>query len=158
MLTLVPAFQRQLGQYVNEADTESKLAAYLADAVQALMFRWDRSYSVTWEEPLTFTVEPDIAQKDIRPIVLMASIIYKMANTALAAFQDGDFSYNPHKGPANTLEIDRTELLNYLGKVRLAGPTSAPLNGYGFAWSGESYSNLIVGGWISDGWLRTWGV
>lgn len=151
LLTLVPSLQRQLGQYVREDDTESPLAAYLADAVQALMFRWDREYSVTLVEPLTFTVTPDIAQKDYRPIILMASIIYKMAHAPLAAFQDGDFSYNPHKGPANTLEIDRAELISYLGKIRLAKPMTGPLRGYGFAFSSESYSQFLAGGWIT-GW------
>ena len=149
LLDIVPAFQRQLGGYVNTDDTESKLAAYLADAIQALMFRWERDYTITWTAPETYEVTPDIAEKDIRPIILMGSIIYKMGNTATVSFTDGDFSYNPHKGASNTLEIDRNELLSYLGTVRLAKPVASPLRGYAYVFNSESYYAFLVGGWIT---------
>ena len=152
LLTLVPAFRRQIGKYADTAQPDSELAAYLADATQALMLRWDRDYSVTLVDPLTFTVSPDIAQRDIRPIVLMGSIIYKAASGALASYQDGDFSYNPLKGASNTIELDRNELLSYLGSaVRLAPASSSPLMGYAFVFNREAYYNFLWGGWITDG-------
>jgi len=153
LLEIEPALRRQLRLYVAEDDTESKLAAYLADGVQALMYRWDRTYSVSKTGVETYLVDPDIEQKDIRPIVLMASIIYKMANSPLAAFQDGDFSYNPHKGAASALEIDRDELKNYIGAVRLAKAVSGPLMGYGYVFNTESYARWLAGGWIMGGWV-----
>ena len=155
LLDLVPAFQRQLGRYAAASETESQLAAYIADATQALMMRWDRDYEVTFTEPLTFTVDPDIAQKDIRPIILMASIIYKSASASgLAAYTDGDFSYVPLKGAANPIELDRTELLTYLGKApRLAPAVSAPLRGFAFAFNKEAYTLFLSGGWITDGFI-----
>ena len=152
LLDLVPPFQRQLGRYIDKNLTESQLAAYVADGVQALMMRWDRDYAVTFTDPLTFEVGPDIVEKDIRPIVLMASIIYKASTVPLAAYQDGDFSFAPLRGTANPIEFDRQELMLYLGKtVRLAKARSAPLRGYAYAFSKESYSILWSGGWITDG-------
>lgn len=144
LLELVPAFRRQIGLYINEEDTDSKLAAYLADAVQALMFRWERTYSITFTPPHTYIVEEDIAEKDYRPIVLAASIIYKGATQTLAAFQDGDFSYNPRRGTANTIDLDREELNSYLPSgVRLARPVTAPLRGYANVFNRESYIWLL---------------
>lgn len=152
LLDLVPAFQRQVGKYTDSEGTESLYAAYLADAVQALMFRWERGYLVEFISPQTYLVDPTIEQKDYRPIILMASIIYKAANVPLAAFQDGDFSYNPLKGISNPLEIDRAELLLYLGSsVKLAKAVSVPLWGYGYAFNREGYNRFISGGWITDG-------
>lgn len=152
LLDLVPAFRRQLGTYASRSKADSELAAYLADAVQALMLRWDRDYSVTFVEPLTFTVDPNIEQRDIRPIVLMASIIYKASSGALASVQDGDFSYNPLKGAANTISLDRDELLSYLGSaLKLASARSAPLMGYAYVFNRESYMSFLWGGWITDG-------
>lgn len=153
LLDLVPSFERQLRKYKNADDTESTFAAYLADAVQALMLRWDREYIVTYITPLTFTVDPDIAQSDYRPIILMASIIYKSALAAgLAAITDGDFSYVPLKGAANPIDLDRKELLTYLSdKPRLVAAQSAPLRGYAFVFNKESYNFFLSGGWITDG-------
>lgn len=154
LLSLVPAFQRQVGQYIAPDDTESTYAAYLADAVQALMFRWDREYLVEFTEPMTYVVAPDIAQKDFRPIILMASIIYKMANVQLASFQDGDFSYSPLKGTSNPLEIDRNELILYLGSsIRLAKAVAVPMRGFAYVFNREAYSYILSGGWITDGFI-----
>lgn len=153
LLDLVPAFQRHLGRYKNSEDTESTLAAYLADAIQALMLRWDRDYVITPEGALTFLVEPTVVPQDNRPIILMASIIYKTAQgSGLAAYIDGDFSYNPLKGTSNPISLDREELLGYLGKApRLAQAVSAPLRGYAYAFNKESYVQFLAGGWITDG-------
>lgn len=152
LLELVPALERQLGVYGANSDlVPAQYSAYLADAVQALMFKWDREYQVEQVAENSYVVTPDIAQKDIRPIILMASIIFKMGNVTMASFQDGDFSYNPFKGAANTLEIDRSELIGYLGKIRLAKPSTGPLRGFAAVWSTESYMSLLVGGWIEYG-------
>lgn len=152
LLVLVPAFERQLGMYKRAQDTESKLAAYLADAVQALMIRWDRTYQVEHIAPYTFITDPDIAQKDVRPIVLMASIIYKAAFSLAASFQDGDFSWNPSKGTTNTIEVDKVELQNYLGaSLRLAKPVAAPLRGFAAVGNAEAYAAFLTGGWIDYG-------
>lgn len=147
-LELVPAFSRQIKVYNqgNSSLTESGLAGYIADAVQALMFRWDRTYTVTFTSPQTYVITPDIEQKDIRPIILMASIIYKMGSLGLVAFTDGDFSYNPRSGAGSSLEIDRSELLSYIPKARLATPAVLPLRGYAAVWNPESYDwmNALV--------------
>lgn len=148
MLDLVPAVQRNLKGYIRKDDTESTLAAYLADGVQALMYRWDRTYSVAFTAPQTYVVAPDIAERDIRPIILMASIIYRMGNVANAAYVDGDFSYTPHRG-ITPLDIDREELLSYIGKVRLSRAVVGPMRGYGFVFNTESYRLFLAGGWIT---------
>lgn len=156
LLDLVPAFQRQLGRYARSTDTESQLAAYLADATQALMLRWERDYAVTFVEPLTFTVDPDIAQQDNRPLILMGSIIYKSSMGAgLAAYIDGDFSYSPLKGIANNpIQLDKEELLAYIGNTpRLAQPSTAPLRGYAYAFNREAYTLFLSGGWVTDGYI-----
>lgn len=155
LLDIVPVLQRHLRKYQNPNDTESTFAAYLADAVQALMLQWDRDYVVTFTDPMTFTVDPDIAQADIRPIVLMASIIYKTSlGSGLAAYTDGDFSFVPIRGQVNPISLDRQDLLdNYLGggKPRLVKAQSAPLRGYAFAFNKESYNLFLSGGWVTDG-------
>lgn len=153
LLELVPALDRQLRKYKDASDTESAFAAYIADAVQALMLRWDRTYSVTFSAPMTYSVDPDVAQQDIRPIILMASIIYKTAlGSGLAAYTDGDFSYVPLKGAANPIDIDRKELLTYLGdKPRLIQAQSAPLRGFAYAFNKEAYGVFLSGGWVTDG-------
>lgn len=153
MLDLVPAFRRQLGSYVSEDHTDSKLAAYIADATQALMYRWDREYTLVFTPPQTYVVTPDIADKDIRPLILMSSIIYKMGNIATVSFTDGDFSYNPHRGASSSLAIDRNELLLYIGVARLAKAVSAPLRGYAYVGNADSYAQFLAGGWITGGWF-----
>ncbi len=139
-LELVPAFSRQIRVHNRgtSALTESGLAGYIADAVQALMYRWEKTYSVEFISPMTYIISPDIEEKDIRPIVLMASIIYKMGAMNYASFQDGDFSYNP-KGNQSSLDLDRTELLTYIPSVRLAKPTVGRLFGYKSIWNPEGY-------------------
>jgi hypothetical protein len=139
-LELVPAFRRQIGVYSQgQNHSDSVLAGYIADAVQALMYRWDKEYSVEFISPATYHIEPDIEQKDIRPIVLMASIIYKMGTIGLVAFTDGDFSYNPHKGSGSAMEADRLELLNYVPKIRLAAPSVGTFMGFNNWFNPESY-------------------
>lgn len=139
-LDLVPAFSRQIRAYNrgNSGLTDSGLAGYIADAVQALMYRWDKTYSVTFTSPMTYNITPDIEEKDIRPIILMASIIYKMGSVSLVSFSDGDFSYNP-RGGLSSLELDRTELLAYLPAVRLAKPTVGTLYGFKSIFNPENY-------------------
>jgi hypothetical protein len=64
MLDLVPQFRRHVHQYLNDDETDSEIAAYLSDSVEALAFRWSRTYEITFTAPLTFEVTPDIAPKD----------------------------------------------------------------------------------------------
>lgn len=144
LLELVPAFKRHLGHYQDTSkDTDSNLAAYLADAVEALQFRWSRVYVVSTIMPNTYTVEPVIASKDKRPIILMASIIYKMGNLQLAGFRDQDFSYDPQQGRQNPIQVDVEELARFLPIYRLAKAVTAPLRGYNNVINPESYSALL---------------
>lgn len=146
VLELVPAFRRQIGVYTQgQNHTDSVLAGYIADAVQALMFKWNRDYSVTFISPATYTVEPDVAQKDIRPIILMASIIYKMGTVGLVSFTDGDFSYNPHKGSGNAIDADRQELLGYIPSIQLARPSVGRFIGFNNWFNPESYIWAALG-------------
>lgn len=144
MLDLVPALRRHISNYIETDETDSELAAYLADGVEALAFRWDRTYQITHIPPMTFTVSPDIAAKDKRPIILMASIIYKMGNLQLAGFRDGDFSYDPQQGRQNPTQMDIEELARFLPIYRLAKPATAPLRGYNSAVNPESYRWLAI--------------
>ena len=140
-LDLVPAFRRQIGIYTQgQNNTDSALAGYISDAVQALMLRWDRGYSIDFISPQTYHVTPDVEQSDIRPIILMASIIYKMGTIGLVSFTDGDFSYNPHKGTGNAIDSDREELLGYIPSgVRLAIPSVGAFLGFDNWINPESY-------------------
>jgi hypothetical protein len=144
LLGLVPSFKRQLGMYQSAKDTDSTLAAYLADATEALQFRWSRTYVISFIAPNSYSVDPTIVSKDKRPIILMASIIYKMGNISLASFRDQDFSYDP-KGSQNPIQGDITELATYLPKYRLAKAVTAPLHGFNNMFSSESYNRLIYG-------------
>jgi hypothetical protein len=144
MLDLVPALRRHLSNYIETDESDSELAAYLADGVEALAFRWDRSYVITHIPPLTFTVEPTIESKDKRPIILMASIIYKMGNLQLAGFKDGDFSYDPQQGRQNPTQMDIEELARFLPIYRLAKAKSAPLRGFNNVINPESYQWLAL--------------
>lgn len=139
-LELVPAFQRQIRVYNTgaSATTESGLAGYIADGVQALLYRWDKTYSVALTSPMTYVISPVILEKDIRPIILMASIIYKSGSLGLVSFSDGDFSYHGATA-AKALELDRAELLSYIPATRLAKPTIGPLFGYRAIWNPENY-------------------
>lgn len=140
-LDLVPAFRRQIGVYTQgQNHTDSHLAGYISDAVQALMLRWNRGYTVDFISPMTYNISPDIEQSDIRPIILMASIIYKMGTIGLVSFTDGDFSYNPHKGSSSAIESDRLELLSYIpAGVRLATPSVGRFLGFDNWVNPESY-------------------
>lgn len=145
LLELVPSFKRQLNQYIKADDTDSKLAAYLADAIDAMNWRWIRTYEVTTISPYTFTVSPTIVSKDRRPIILMASIIYKGSNVDLSRFSDGDFAYDPQQGKNNPLAVDIAELdkLLPLG-ARLFKASSSPLRGFSNGYNPESYSWLAI--------------
>lgn len=142
-LTLVPAFRRQIGVYTQGTTTsDSALAGYIADAVQALLPRWDRGYDIEFISPMTYHITPDLENKDIRPIILMASIIYKMGSVGMISFTDGDFSWNPNKGSDNTIDMDRQELLSYIPKVQLAGATAGQFLGFKSVYNPESYNWL----------------
>lgn len=144
LLDLVPAYKRHLRQYVQAQDTDSNLAAYLADAIDALNWRWSRDYEVTIIQPNTYSVEPEITAKDKRPLILMASIIYKTGNIDLASFKDGDFAYDPQQGRQNPLAMDILELdkLLPLANHRLGLAKSSPLRGFSNAYNPESYAYL----------------
>lgn len=144
LLDLVPALRRHISNYLDDDEVDGELAAYLADAVEALQFRWDRTYAITTIEPMTFTVDPDIASKDKRPIILMASIIYKMGKLQLAGFRDQDFSYDPQQGRQNPIQMDVEELARFLPIYRLAKPSTAPLRGYNSLVNPESYRWLAL--------------
>jgi hypothetical protein len=136
LLDLVPALERHLRQYKKKDDTASVLAAYLADGIQALEYRWDRTYAVAYIAPATYSVSPDIASKDLRTIILMASIIYKSGNVGQASFTDGDFSYNPVR---STIMPDITEIRERLPAVRLAQGRTAPMRGFNNIFNRENY-------------------
>lgn len=148
LLDLVPAFRRQLNQYVNSSHTDSTLAAYLADAIDALNWRWVRTYEVDFTPPNSYAVEPTVTAKDKRPIILMASIIYKGAYVDLAKFSDGDFAYDPAQGRFNPLAIDLDELNKILPSTpRLFAASTAPLRGFSNGFNPESYhwlSSVVV--------------
>lgn len=147
LLDLVPAMDRHMRTYRQEGDTDSKLAGYLADAVDALSYFWGRTYQVTFTSPSTYVVAPDILAKDKRPLVLMASIIYKMGNINIAAFSDGDFSYNPFPRGKDTssIALDVNELERYFTmKPALAHASTVPLRGFGNVFNRESYDWTAV--------------
>lgn len=139
LLDLVPAYQRQLRQHVVESHTDSTLAAYLADAVEALNWRWERTYAITYIAPSTYLVTPDITPKDKRAVVLMASIIYKSGNQSIASFRDGDFAYDPNVYFRNPVESELNELNQILPPYRLAKAKTAPMRGTNNIYNPEHY-------------------
>lgn len=139
LLDLVPALRRHIKNYIEADEIDAELAAYLADAIEALQFRWDRTYAITFTPPLTFEVSPDIASKDKRPIILMAAIIYKMGTLQLAGFKDQDFSYDPQQGRQNPIQMDIEELARFLPIYRLAKPMTGPMRGFNTLVNPESY-------------------
>jgi hypothetical protein len=144
LLELTPALKRHLKQWVKVQDTDSILAAYLADGIEALAWRWERTYVISVTQPNTYTVLPDIAVRDKRPIILMASIIYKTGNVELAGFRDGDFAYDPQQGRANPILTDVAELDKMLPlKPNLAHAISSPMRGFANALNPESYARLV---------------
>jgi hypothetical protein len=143
LLDLVPAMDRHLRQYRKAQDTDSKIAAYLADGIEALNYRWDRDYVISIIAPETYSVSPDIAPKDKRPIILMASIIYKMGNYSLARFTDGDFSYDPQNAwRTNPIQFDIDELKKILPEARekLSAGSTAPMRGFNNIYNPEGYN------------------
>lgn len=141
LLDLVPPLRRQIRQYIS-ADTDSTLAGYIADAVDALNWRWNRSYEITTIAPNSYTVDPNISAKDKRPIILMAGIIYKMGTTSLASFKDGDFAYDPLPSRRTDPFInDLAELKDLLPSYpTLVSGFTAPLRGYQAIWNKENYN------------------
>jgi hypothetical protein len=152
LLDLVPAFARHLRQYRKPDDTDSVLAGYLADGIQALEYRWDRSHVIEFTSPATYHVSPDVADGDIRTVVLMASIIYKMGNYSLARFTDGDFSYDPQNAwRTNPITFDVLELKERLPATQLAVGRTAPMRGFNNWFNGESYDHYgYIWGVIGD--------
>jgi len=145
LLELVPSFKRHLRQYIREDDTDSTLAAYLADAIVALAWRWERTYVITTTSPNSYAVAPNLVTKDYRPIILMGSIIYKTGTTSLAAYRDGDFAYDPVQGRINPIALDITELDKMLPMgTKLAQGFTSPMRGYAAVYSPETY-NVFIG-------------
>lgn len=146
MLDLVPSLDRQLKQYREEDHTDSTLAGYLADAVEALNFRWSREYVVTSPSANNYIVSPDIDPRDKRPVVLMASIIYLMGNWAQAYKRDGDFAFDPRTINAgiNPIVLQTKELGDMIPSQRLASARTAALRGFNNIWNRESYDWMEV--------------
>lgn len=150
LLDLVPAFKRHLRQYKKSEDTDSVLAGYLADGIEALQYRWDREYEITFVAPQTYSVDPDIATGDKRTVILMAAIIYKMGNYSLARFTDGDFSYDPQNAwRTNPITFDINELKERLPATQLATGRTAPMRGFNNWYNRETYAciDFIFGDW-----------
>ena len=141
-LDLVPAFRRQVGVYTRGTNTsDSALAGYIADAVQGLTSMWGggQEYEIEFISPQTYTITPDVAAKDIRPIILMAAIIYKMGSISILSYVDGDFSWNT-RGSLGTqlIESERKELLGYV-PVKLAKAAAGQFFGFKSIFNPESY-------------------
>jgi hypothetical protein len=148
LLDLVPMLERHLRQYKKKTDTASTLAGYIADGIQALEYRWGRTYTITYVAPATYSVSPDIISADIRPVILMASIIYKMGNYSLARFTDGDFSYDPQNSwRSNPITFDIEELKQILPTQtagKLATGRTAPMRGFNNIYNSESYNWMAI--------------
>lgn len=145
LLELVPAFERHLRQYKKSTDTASILAGYLADGVEALQYRWDRLYAITYIAPESYSVTPDIESKDKRTVILMAAIIYKMGNYSLARFTDGDFSYDPQNAwRTNPITFDINELKTRLPETQLATGRTAPMRGFNNIYNRENYDWVAI--------------
>lgn len=144
LLDLVPSLDRQLRQYRSASDTDSTLAAYLADAIEALSYRWVRDYTIDVTAPNTYHVDPDVVARDKRPIIVQAAIIYKMGNSAFTSFKDGDFAWNPQQGRTNPLAVEMAELDKMIPPVpRLAAAITAPMRGYSNIFNPESYRFIL---------------
>lgn len=145
LLDLVPAFSRHLRQYVQASDTDSTLAAYLGDGIIALSWRWTRDYTVTTIAPNSYSVDPDVEMSDLRPIILMASIIYKMGTASLASYRDGDFAFDPVQGRTNPIALDITELDKIIPvrAAALAQGFTAPMRGFNNIYNPETYRFLL---------------
>jgi len=153
-LELVPAFRRQTGVYIRGTNTsDSVLAGYIADAVQGLTTMWapDKVYDVTFTSPATYNITPDITPGDIRPVILMASIIYKMGNISIMSYVDGDFSWNT-RGSLGTqlIENERKELLGYI-PVILARAVVGQFMGYKAIYNPENVNWGDIMGYVWNG-------
>lgn len=147
-LELVPAFRRQISVYTKGATTtDSALAGYIFDALQALMPRWDRTYELQFISPATYLITPDIAPQDIRAIILMASIIYKSGSLSAVSFTDGDFSWNA-RGVNGAILADRDELLLYIPRIRLAQPIVGQFLGFNSIFNPEGYRWQDASWWV----------
>lgn len=137
----MPPFKRHLRQYLQEDDTDSTLAAYLGDGIIALSWRWTRDYAITTIQPNTYLAEPAVVMTDLRPIILMSSIIYKMGNSSLASYRDGDFAFDPVQGRTNPIALDIAELNLVIPprKVPLAQAIRAPMRGFNNIYNDETY-------------------
>lgn len=146
LLDIVPSYRRYLRTYIQDQDTDSTLAAYLADSIDALAWRWERTYEITFTAPNTYSVSPDLTPKDKRPVILMAAILYKSGNIELASFRDGDFAWDPQQGRNNPLATDIAELdkLLPIPTKRLGLARSAPLRGFSNGYNPESYEWLVA--------------
>jgi len=145
LLDLVPILERHLRQYKKKTDTVSTFAGYIADGIQALEYRWSRTYTITYVAPATYSVSPDVVSADIRPIILMSSIIYKMGNYSLASFTDGDFSYNPQRTSPVTPEVEELRgILPTKTAGTLATGRTAPMRGFNNIYNNESYNWMAV--------------
>lgn len=145
LLEFVPSFRRQLRTYLREQDTDSTLAAYIADGVEALAWRWARDYQITTIQPNTYMVNPDIALKDKRAIMLMAGLLYKNGNMSLISFRDGDFAYDPIQGRTNPLAHDIAELDKILPPTtKLVRGFTTPIRGYANIYNPESYNWFLM--------------
>ena len=148
-LELVPAFRRQIGVYTQGTTTiDSALAGYIADAVQALGPRWGKDYEIEFISPATYILTPDVAPGDIRPILLMASIIYKIGTISTVSFTDGDFSWNTRGNIGQFAQADRDELLLYVPKARLASAVVGTFNGFRSIYNPESYDWAFAQGYV----------
>lgn len=145
LLDLVPPLKRHLRQYLQSDDTDSTLAAYLGDGLTALSWRWTRDYAVTTVMPNTYSVDPAIVMADLRPVILMSSIIYKMGNSSLASYRDGDFAFDPVQGRTNPIALDIAELNGVipLRKVQLAQAIRAPMRGFASVFNDETYTFFL---------------
>ncbi len=141
-LELVPAFRRQVGVYTRGTNTtDSALAGYIADAVQALSPNWasGQAYEVEYISPATYLITPDVEARDIRPIILMASIIYKMGNISILSYVDGDFSWNTRGSLGTQLVANEKEELLGLVPIRLAQAVAGQFLGFSSIYNPENF-------------------
>jgi len=140
-LELVPAFRRQVGVYTRGTNTaDAALAGYIADAVQALGGAWpDKGYEVQFISPQTYLITPDIAPADIRPVLLMASIIYKMGNISILSYVDGDFSWNTRGSLGTQLIANELKELQIYTPVLLAKAVAGQFLGYKSIYNPENF-------------------
>jgi|ERR1035437_479398 hypothetical protein len=149
MLDMVPQFKRQIRNFVQDQDTDSTLAAYLSDGVEALSYRWpSRLYAITVIEPNSYIVTPDIVAPDKRAVILMGAIIYMSGQNAEASFHDGDFAWSVSGGKDNSLALAQTELNLIVPAVtKLAHAITSPIRGYSNIYNPESYMFFLGANW-----------